>query len=71
MEEVKTVNYWLWLEERQERVREAIAVAGRPSVRRTRSRRFPRLLAVRTVPPGRSDAMQPACPDVGVREAPA
>jgi hypothetical protein len=55
------VNYWLWLEERQTRVREATAVDGHLPARTPRKRiRLPRLLAVRTVPPGRPDATQSA-----------
>lgn len=60
------MNYWLWLEERQARVREATAVSDRPSA--PRKLRLPRLLAVRTVPPGRPDATQ-GCAEVQPRTA--
>ena len=50
------MNYWLWLEDRQQRVRAATAVGDHPRPRSPR--RLPRLLAVRTVPPGRPDATQ-------------
>ena len=52
------MTYWLWHDERQTRVREAATVPDHLVPRPSRRIRLPRLLAVRTVPPGRPDATQ-------------